>query len=138
MTNEIHLRSIAADGCAACRAGDYETALSLFKEAGMYEDLDVRFCLGWMHYHGLGVLQDYEKAADWWRKAALLGHVVEQSYLAQMYDYGLIVLPNDTTMIYYQNTTQGITYSTPPLQGSQQTGKFWRNQAAKQGVGSPV
>ena len=138
MTNETHLRSIVADGCAACRAGDYETALSLFEEADRYGDLDVRFCLGWMHYHGLGVPQDYEKAADWWRKAALLGHAVEQSYLGRMYLNRLIVLPDDKTMTYYQSTTQGITYSTPPLQGSQQTGKFWLNQAAKQGVGSPV
>ena len=138
MTNETHLRSIVADGYVAYQAGDYETALSLFEEADRYGDLDARFYLGWMHYHGLGVPQDYEKAADWWRKAALLGHAVEQSYLAQMYDYGLIVLPDNETMVYYQSTTQGITYRTPPLQGSQQAGKFWRNQAAKQGVGSPV
>ena len=138
MTNETHLRSIVADGCAAYRAGDYKTAVSLFKEADRYGDLDVRFCLGWMHYHGLGVPQDYEKAADWWRRAALPGHALAQSHLGWMYLNRLIALPDNETMVYYQSTTKGITYYTPPLQGSQQAGKFWLNESAKQGVGSPV
>ena len=130
-----HLRSIIADGCAAYRAGDCKTAVSLFKKAGMYEDLDVQFCIGWMLYRGLG---DYEKAAYWWRKAALPGHALAQFGLGLMYLNRLIVSQDNKTMIYYQNTMQGITYRTPPLQGSQQTGIFWLNQAAKQGVGSPV
>ena len=133
-----HLRSIIANGCAAYRAGDCKTAVSLFKKAGMYEDLDVQFCIGLMYYYGLGVPQDYEKAADWWRKAAMLGHAEARLNLAPMYDYGLIAPQDDKTVIYYQPSTQGITYYTPLLQGSQQTGNFWRNQAAKQGVGSPV
>ena len=135
MTNETHLRSIVADGCAAYRAGDYKTAVSLFKEAG---NLNVQFCIGWMLYRGLGVPQDYEKAADWWLKAALPGHALAQSHLGWMYLNRLIVLPDDKTVIYYQPSTKGKTYYTPPLQGSQQTGKFFLNQAAKQGVGSPV
>ena len=138
MTNETHLRSIVADGYVAYQAGDYKTALPLFEEADRYGDLDARLYLGLMYYYGLGVPQDYEKAAYYWRKAALPGHAVARFNLGQMYLNRLIVLPDDTTMIYYQNTTQGITYYTPPLQGSQQAGKFWLNQAAKQGVGSPV
>ena len=138
MTNETHLRSIVADGYVAYQAGDYKTALPLFEEADRYGDLDVQFCIGWMYYYGLGVPQDYEKAADWWRKAAMLDHAEARLNLAPMYLNRLIASQDDKTVIYYQPSTQGITYYTPPLQGSQQAGKFWRDQAAKQGVGSPV
>ena len=43
---------------------------------------------GYSYYHGLGVAQDYSAAADWFRKAADLGHVGAQNSLGYSYYYG--------------------------------------------------
>jgi hypothetical protein len=41
--------------------------------------------LGTLYYRGEGVTQDYKQAADWYRKAAQIGHVDAQKNLAGMY-----------------------------------------------------
>ena len=44
--------------------------------------------LGFMHYHGEGVPQDYAEAALWYRRAAEQGRAVAQSNLGSMHYYG--------------------------------------------------
>ncbi len=51
--------------------------------------------LGWMHEHGHGVKQDYEKAVAWYHKAAEAGYGNAQFNLARMYERGLGVPQND-------------------------------------------
>jgi len=43
---------------------------------------------GYSYYRGLGVPQDYSAAADWFRKAADLGHAGAQNSLGYSYYYG--------------------------------------------------
>ena len=44
--------------------------------------------LGIMYYNGLGVEQDYDQAAAWYRKAADQGDAVAQYNLGYSYDEG--------------------------------------------------
>ena len=47
-----------------------------------------QFELGALYYQGEGTLQDYQKAAHWWRNAAQQGHVDAQYWLAALYHRG--------------------------------------------------
>lgn len=44
--------------------------------------------LGEMYFHGLGVRQDYEKAREWYQKAALQGSAKAQFTLGEIYFLG--------------------------------------------------
>ncbi|MCL2075475.1 MAG: sel1 repeat family protein [Betaproteobacteria bacterium] len=68
---------------------DY-SALSLPELTQMAEAGDVRAQtdLGFMYAEGQGVPQDFQEAANWFRKAADKGYVVAQFSLGSMYDNG--------------------------------------------------
>ena len=53
-------------------------------------DADARFKLGKKYYYGLGVEQNYKKAARWIRKAARQGHPGAQRYLGEIHEKGLV------------------------------------------------
>jgi TPR repeat protein len=52
-------------------------------------DAEEQYRLGLMYYEGEGPVQDFEKAAKWFHKAAAQGYVEAQLKLASMYSYSL-------------------------------------------------
>jgi TPR repeat protein len=51
-------------------------------------DGSMEYTHGYSYYRGLGVPQDYSAAADWFRKAADLGHAGAQNSFGYSYYYG--------------------------------------------------
>ena len=51
-------------------------------------DADAQKSLGYMYYKGKGVLQDYNQAVRWYRKAAEQGHAAGLVALGVMYAGG--------------------------------------------------
>lgn len=51
-------------------------------------EVSAQEALGEMYSHGLGVRQDYEKAKDWYQKAALQGSAKAQFTLGEIYFLG--------------------------------------------------
>jgi hypothetical protein len=68
-----------------------------------------QFELGEKFYYGIDVVQDYEKAAMWWEKAALQGHETAQYNIGQCYEQGLGVKQNYTLAFnwYQKAASQG-------------------------------
>ncbi len=76
------------DGLAAYNAGDYATALRLWRPFAEQGYADAQFNLGYMHANGIGFPQDYAEALKWYRKAAEWGDTAAQFNLGLMYDKG--------------------------------------------------
>lgn len=80
------LPAIAAaidDGQAAYNAGDYATALRLWRPLAEQGDARAQNNLGVMYENGKGVAQDGNEAIHWYRRAAV------QGYSGAQYDLGL-------------------------------------------------
>ena len=60
-------------------------------------DAAAQMKLGWVYANGKGVSQDYEKAFEWWSKAAEQGNTGAQFHLGWMYANGKGV-PKDYVM----------------------------------------
>ena len=60
---------------------------------------DAQFRVGFMYYHGEGVLQDYVQAVAWYRRAAEQGHAGAQSNLGVMYSGGWGIPENDVEAV---------------------------------------
>ena len=75
-------------------------------------DSYAQFCLGRIYDEGLGVPQDYEQAAIWYRKAAEQGDAPAQWILGFMYQYGNGVSQNYGQAVkwYYKAAEQGNVY----------------------------
>lgn len=76
-------------GAAAAKAGDYATALSIWRPLAESGDPASQFNLGMMYARGDGVPEDFAQAADWFRKAAEQGQVEAQARLGGMYARGI-------------------------------------------------
>ena len=76
------------DGKSAYVEGDYEKALTLFKAAAEGGHAEAQLLLGFLHYNGEGVAQNYGTAFRWFRKAADQGDVRSQAQLGVMYENG--------------------------------------------------
>jgi TPR repeat protein len=76
------------DGDAAYVRRDYPTALQIFRALTEENDPRAEFNLGVMYEKGQGLLQDFEQAASWYRKAADRGYVWAQNNLGVLYQYG--------------------------------------------------
>ena len=74
---EEDLDALVDRGNEALNAGDYATALELYTRAADAGNARGINNLGWLYQNGLGVEQDYEKAADWFHKAVELGETNE-------------------------------------------------------------
>ncbi len=69
--------------------GNYSSAFKLFSKAvNNSEHAGAQFSLGKMHANGEGVRQDYDEAANWYRKAAEQGYAAAQNSLGSMYEEG--------------------------------------------------
>src|SRR6266478_4195631 len=73
------------DGVAAYEHGDYRTAFVKFMEAANRGYIEAQYMVGRMYDDGRGVLQDYNQAVPWYRKAADQGNALAQSFLGSMY-----------------------------------------------------
>ena len=64
--------------------------------------------LGYVYYNGQGVEQDYQKAFNWYRKAAEAGDTIAQSNLGYMYYQGQGVEQDyEKAFIWYQKSAEG-------------------------------
>lgn len=73
------------EAVAAYEAGDYVTAFTTWLPLAYEDDPAAQRNLGHLYRMGLGVKQDFSKAAGWYRRAAELGLNRAQANLANMY-----------------------------------------------------
>ena len=74
-----------SDGLDAYNAGDHKTAFQEWLALAEEGDVRAQYNVGWMNAYGIGTLQDYEAAANWYRKSADQGFVHAQFNLGNMY-----------------------------------------------------
>src|SRR6266487_3629596 len=75
-------------GMTAYEAGDYATALKMWRPLAEQGNTDAQYGLGLMYDGGKGVPQDNAEAARWYRKAAEQGLASAQSNLGVLYARG--------------------------------------------------
>jgi uncharacterized protein len=70
--------------------GNYQGAVTIWKEAAANGERSAEYNLGWAFENGLGVIQDLEQSLYWYRLAASKGDRYAQLKLIQIWsDYGL-------------------------------------------------
>jgi uncharacterized protein len=77
------------DASAAVNAGDYPTALRMFRALADQDNSYAQYSLGIMYAKGLGVTQDFAEAMKWNRLAAEKGLAAAQYNLGIIYARGL-------------------------------------------------
>lgn len=75
-------------GVDAWSRGDYASALKEWRQPAINGDADAQFNMGQAYKLGRGVSADMKIAEDWYRKAALQGHIQAED------NYGLILFQN--------------------------------------------
>ena len=65
-----------SDGLDAYNAGDHKTALQEWLALAEEGDMRAQYNVGWMNAYGIGTLQDYEEAVNWYRKSGDQGFVL--------------------------------------------------------------
>ena len=73
------------DGLDAYNAGDHKTAFQIWLALAEEGDVKAQYNVGWMNAYGIGALQDYEGAVNWYRKSADQDFVHAQFNLGNMY-----------------------------------------------------
>lgn len=76
------------DGVDAWSRGDYATALKQWRPAAIAGDADAQFNMGQAYKLGRGVTADLKLAEDWYRKAAMQGHLQAED------NFGLVMFQN--------------------------------------------
>ena len=79
-------------GLNAYHSGDFATALREWTPLAEQGHSPSQYNLGFMHYNGEGVPQDYEAAVKWYTRAAEQNHIDAQFRLGTMYWSGIGVL----------------------------------------------
>ena len=72
-------------GKAAYERGHYQASLYDFETRAVKGDIVAQFCLGFMYKHGNGVAVNYEKAMEWYERAATQGYAPAQNNLGVIY-----------------------------------------------------
>ena len=67
---------------------DVNEAMRFLRFGAAYGDILAEYNLGWMYWNGKGVLPDYIKGIDWYRRAAEQGHADAQNNLGVSYALG--------------------------------------------------
>jgi uncharacterized protein len=75
-------------GVEAWSKGDYPAAIKAWRPLAISGDADAQFNLGQAYKLGRGVPVDLKQAEDWYRKAALQGHLQAED------NYGLVMFQN--------------------------------------------
>ena len=73
------------DGLDAYNAGNHKTALQEWLALAEEGDMRAQYNVGWMNAYGIGTLQDYEQAVNWYRKSGGQGFLHAQFNLGNMY-----------------------------------------------------
>ena len=125
--------------------GEEKTLVEIQRKAES-EDGYFQNLLGWKYEHGDGVTPNYEKAVEWYRRAAAGGYDVAQFNLGLAYDYGKGVPLNHAEAVKWWRRAAKQGY--PPAQfnlgvsyregsgvrkSNAQAAKWWR-YAAEQGL----
>jgi TPR repeat protein len=90
----IAMAGTLEDGETAVQAGNFATALRVFRELADEGNASAQHWLGFMYYYGAGVPQNYTIAAKWYLKAAEQGDFLAQTDLGLMYAGGKGVTQN--------------------------------------------
>jgi eukaryotic-like serine/threonine-protein kinase len=130
---------------AALDRKDFDEAFRIAAPLAAGGDRDAQYAIGSFYDRGLGVKQDLEKAAIWYRKAADQGHRSAQVNLAMMYETGEGVPKSDEEAFNWyrkagdqddpeaQNAI-GVFYATGKGRPKDDTAAvLWYEKAAKQG-----
>ena len=83
------------NGKEAYYIGDYERAISEFTPLAERGNTFALMKLGFMHENGWGTVKDFTIAMDYYKQAALIGHVEGYMSLAKLYAYGKGVKKNE-------------------------------------------
>lgn len=81
-------RADFVNALSAYDAGAYGVAATEWRRLAEHGDLDSQVALAGLYEAGLGVPQDYRKAAHWYAVAAKRGHVVARLNLGDLYSRG--------------------------------------------------
>lgn len=76
------------DAATATARKDYAAALRLLEPLAQGGNARAQTQLATLYYHGLGVAEDDQQAAQWYERAARQGHAPAQFQLANLYAYG--------------------------------------------------
>lgn len=76
------------EGVAAYNRGDHDAAYQEFLPVAEAGDKKAQLLLGLMYDNGLGIEQNYQRAAHWYRRAAEQGQPRAQFNLGLMYESG--------------------------------------------------
>jgi TPR repeat protein len=82
------------DGVDAFESKDYKTALKVFEELGLKDDIKSQYNLGIIYSNGYGIKKDEKKALEWYEKAAVQGLKEAQHEVALYFEQGRIVDKN--------------------------------------------
>lgn len=94
-------------GREAANRGDFETALLNWVPLAEAGDSEAQFNLGRMYARGDGVMQDYIRAFDYFKRAAEHGHKKAAEKLSTMYRYGDGVAKNPAQADYWKRVSIG-------------------------------
>jgi TPR repeat protein len=83
------------DGIRSQERKDYPKAVGAFQKAAAGGNAEAQRRLGFMYYHGEGVVHDNKQAVAWFEKAAAGGDILSASNLAMMYEFGMGVPQDD-------------------------------------------
>ena len=92
--NAAELEKRFSDAVTAFKVGDFGTAKREFQALAFQGQAQAQRFLGRMYDKGLGVPQDYDKAIEWYRKAATQKDSAAQYYLGLKYANGHGVAEN--------------------------------------------
>ncbi len=81
-------------------AGEFDTAMRSLVPLAQSGNADAEKLIGVMYAMGLGVEQDYQRAFDWYLRAAMKGHPGAQTGVAWYYEVGIGVPAPDLVRAY--------------------------------------
>ncbi len=85
----------------AAEAGNFDSAVTIWKALAEKGDPQAQFNLGLMYHSGLGIARSESEAVKWYQKAAEGGYSAARVYLAVGYEEGWFGLPPDQEKALY-------------------------------------
>jgi len=77
------------------KKSDKKEAFSIFEELAKAGYAPAQYYLGQCYFLSWGVKEDFDKAVEWYLKAAEQGHALAQCEIATQYEYGMSGFPKD-------------------------------------------
>jgi hypothetical protein len=96
-----------ADGVAAYHAEDYENAFEVWLPLAEEGDNAAQYNVGILYQFGLGVVQDVQKAVDWYQKSSEAGFADATAHMGDLYAKGFFGVPDDASaIIWYERASK--------------------------------